>query len=508
MPKFYLTTAIDYVNSLPHVGTAYEKITADVIARYKRLSGFDTFLLMGNDEHSYNVRKEALGKGLEPAEYCDMMAEKFRERWASLEISFDDFIRTTEPRHADAVKDLFTKINGNGDIYKGKYEGYYCVSCEAYLKEKDLADGNCPVHGTRAEWLSEENYFFALSKYAGKLEKHIDENPDFVLPEIRRNEILNVIKGGLEDVSISRSSLGWGVPAPVDAAQTIYVWFDALINYLSGIGYPGTSTLFDRYWPCDLHIVGKDITRFHCVVWPAMLLSAGIPLPKSIFGHGFVSFKGEKMSKTLGHVVDPLDVVAKYGADSLRYYLLREVPFGKDGDFSWELFIERYNSDLANNIGNLVTRTLGMLERYSNAEVPRSQKRNALDDEVISVSSQTIAEYRQFMDGYELHQGVQSALKLSRRANQYIEESQPWVLAKGGDKERLGTVLAVLSEAIRILAGLLCPFLPSKSKEIETLFSIDQVEKAPLKNLAWDENRSRGKKVKPPSPLFPRIEEK
>ncbi|HYR68984.1 MAG TPA: class I tRNA ligase family protein, partial [Candidatus Dormibacteraeota bacterium] len=282
MAKFYITTAIDYVNNVPHIGTAYEKVAADAIARYKRLAGYDTRFLMGNDEHSTNVEKAAREKGLSPQEYCDQMAVVFQDVWKRLDISYDDFIRTTEPRHVRGVQALFTRINERGDIFKGKYEGFYCVSCERYYLEKDLAAGKCPVHGTEPQWLSEENYFFRLSKYGPPLLDHIRSHPEFIVPEIRKNEIVNVIEGGLEDISVSRSSGRWGVPLPNDPAQTVYVWFDALINYITGVGYPEMNGSFARYWPADLHVIGKDITRFHCIIWPAMLMSAGVPLPRTV----------------------------------------------------------------------------------------------------------------------------------------------------------------------------------------------------------------------------------
>ena len=300
MPKFYLTTAIDYVNNIPHVGTAYEKIAADAIARYKRLAGFDTRFLMGNDEHSTNVVKAAREQGLDPMEYCDRMDVVFRGVWKRLDISYDDFIRTTEPRHIRGVQALFEKIAAAGDIYKGKYEGYYCVGCERFYPEKDLVEGKCPIHQTVLEWLSEDNYFFKLSKYGPPLLRHLREHPEFIIPEIRRNEIVNVIEGGLEDISVSRSSGAWGIPLPIDSGQTVYVWFDALINYITGVGYPEANGLFSRYWPADLHVIGKDITRFHCVIWPAMLMSAGVPLPRTVLGTGGSTSRGRSSPNRSG----------------------------------------------------------------------------------------------------------------------------------------------------------------------------------------------------------------
>ncbi|MFA6472920.1 MAG: methionine--tRNA ligase, partial [Candidatus Latescibacterota bacterium] len=350
--KFYITTAIDYVNSLPHIGTAYEKIAADCIARAKRLLGYDVRFCMGTDEHSINVKKKALESGLDPKAYADLMAPRFQEIWRKLSISYDDFIRTTESRHITGVTELFKRIDKAGDIYSDVYKGWYCEGCEAFIQEKDLVEGKCPNHARVPSWIEERNYFFRLSKYGQPLFEHIRNHPDFIRPETRKNEILRLIESGLEDISVSRSGFDWGIPLPEDPGHVVYVWFDALINYLSALGFGGSDeTLVQKYWPADLHVVGKDITRFHCVIWPAMLMSAGIPLPVSVYGHGFIYHRGEKMSKSLGNVLSPLDVADRFGADPLRYFLLREVVFGNDGDFTYDRFIERYNSDLANDLG-------------------------------------------------------------------------------------------------------------------------------------------------------------
>ena len=370
MSRFYLTTAIDYVNSRPHLGTAYEKITADVIARYKRLSGVRTHFVMGNDEHSQNVYRRARELGLAPLAYCDQMEREFRDVWARLNVSFDDFIRTTEDRHRVGVSAMVQRIADRGDLYDAYYEGSYCVSCEAFKPEKDLIDGLCPVHGTKPDWIREKNHFFRLSKYRDALLEHFRAHPEFLQPEVRRNEILRLLEGGLEDISISRAGQHWGIPLPFDQASVVYVWFDALINYASAVGFGRDEAAFAEWWPADLHIIGKDITRFHCVIWPAMLMSAGVPLPRQVFGHGFVTFKGQKMSKTLGTVLDPLDAAAKFGPDPLRLYLVKEIPYGQDGDFSWERFEERYNVDLANNLGNLVNRLAAMTDRYRQGRLP------------------------------------------------------------------------------------------------------------------------------------------
>jgi len=336
MEKFFITTAIDYVNSIPHLGTAYEKIGADIIARFHRLKGEQVYFQMGNDEHSINVKNAAEKEGLSPQEYCDQMRPKFEDVWKKLNISYDQFIQTSNPKHHQAVQKFFDLINKNGDIYEGDYEGLYCESCEAFYTEKDLTDGLCPNHKTKPSTIKEKNYFFKLSKYEKPLLEYISKNPNFILPEMRKNEIINVIKGGLKDVSVSRSGFDWGIKLPTNQKHVVYVWFDALINYITWIGFADDAEKFSKMWPASLHVVGKDITRFHCVIWPAMLLSAGLQLPETVFGHGFVYLKGEKMSKSLGNVVTPLDVVNQYGADALRYYLMRTASFGDDSNFTWD----------------------------------------------------------------------------------------------------------------------------------------------------------------------------
>jgi methionyl-tRNA synthetase len=505
---FYMTTAIDYVNSEPHIGTAFEKIAADAISRFKRLQGRDTFFLMGNDEHSLNVYKEARAQNLDPQEYCDRMADRFKDTWVKLDIAYDDFIRTTDERHVAAVKEIFRRINDRGDIYKGKYEGWYCVSCEAFVQEKDLVEGKCPNHQTAPQWLSEDSYFFALSNYRDRLLEHIRDNPSFVVPEIRRNEIVNVLEGGLEDISVSRTAYQWGVPLPIDNSAIVYVWFDALINYISGAGFPSDDGRFKTLWPADLHVIGKDITRFHCIIWPAMLMSAGVELPKSVLGHGFVSFKGEKMSKSLGNIVRPLDVADKFGADPLRYYLLKEVPLEKDGDFTWELFIERYNADLANDLGNLVSRSLAMVGRYLEGEVPKLS-RDELDLGLGELFEQVLAEYTSRMEGFQIHMAVQEIWKLIRQANRYIEEKAPWVLAKDpARRDELERVLATLLEVIRTTAVMLVPIMPSKASVMwERLGLEGKPAEQKLAGLRWGEPSARSPEpIKAPAPLFPRIE--
>ncbi len=464
MTKFYLTTAIDYVNSRPHLGTAYEKVTADIIARYKRLAGFETHFLMGNDEHSLNVYKKAQEMGLDPLAYCDRMEHEFREVWKQLDISFDDFIRTTEPRHKSSVTTLLEKIRAAGDIYEGEYEGLYCVSCEAFKQEKDLADGNCPMHQTRPEWISEKNHFFRLSKYQKPLLEQYEKRPELLEPAIRRNEVLNVIEAGLDDISISRASQKWGIPVPFDPESAVYVWFDALINYISAVGFGSDDELFARWWPADLHIVGKDITRFHCIIWPAMLMSAGVSIAHQVFGHGFVYFKGEKMSKTLGTVVDPLDAAEKFGPDPLRLYLVREITYGQDGDFSWDRFEGRYNADLANNLGNLVSRVTTMAHKYRDGILPCPV---GTSGRLAEVAERAVSDYRVAMERYALQEGAAAAFGLIDATNEFINENRPWAMAKDPARAaHLSQVLYDVTEAVRIAAILLLPVMPSSVEEI------------------------------------------
>ena len=464
MSKFYLTTAIDYVNSRPHLGTAYEKIAADVIARYKRLSGVDTRFMMGNDEHSQNVFQRARELNKEPLTFCDEMETAFREVWGRLDISFDDFIRTTESRHRTAVTTLVSRIADAGDIYEGFYEGWYCVSCEAFKQEKDLIDGNCPVHQKPPDWIKEKNYFFRLSRYQQRLRAHYDQHPGFLEPESRRNEILRLIEAGLEDISMSRTGQSWGIPLPSDPESVVYVWVDALINYASAVGYGVDDALFAKWWPADLHVIGKDITRFHCVVWPAMLMSAGLPLPGQVFGHGWVHWRGQKMSKSLGTVVDPLEAADRLGPDPLRFYLAKDIAFGQDGDFTWERFEDRYNVDLANNFGNLVSRVVSMVHRYRQGRliVPSREP-----GPLARKATEAVAAYREAMDSYALQQGIEAALSLVDATNEYITTVEPWVVAKDpGREDELDRQLCDMAESVRIAATLLSPVMPSACREV------------------------------------------
>ena len=499
--RFYLTTAIDYVNSRPHLGTAYEKITADAIARYKRLAGFETLFVMGNDEHSQNVYRKAREEGLDPLAYCDRMEREFREAWDLLDISYDDFIRTTQPRHKAAVQELVRRIAARGDVYEGFYEGWYCVGCEAFKQEKDLVDGRCPLHST-VDWIKEKNHFFRLSRYQQPLIDHITAHPEFVEPDVRRNEILRLIESGLDDISISRAGQSWGIPVPHDPSSVVYVWFDALINYAAAAGFGTDEAMFAKWWPADLHVIGKDITRFHTVIWPAMLMSAGIALPRQVFGHGFVSVDGQRMSKTLGNVIHPGELVARFGADPVRLYLIKEVTYGGDGDFSWSRLQERYNTDLANNLGNLVSRIAAMAEKYRGGTLAPAEAPGRLAD----VATRALADYRAAMDALALEGGAAAAFRIIDAANEYIAETEPWALARDEkNAARLSQVLFDVAEALRVAAILLLPIVPKSAAEIlRRVGETTPVDRLRLDAAAWRPGGART--IQKADALWPRMD--
>jgi methionyl-tRNA synthetase len=503
--RYYLTTAIDYVNSRPHLGTAYEKITADVIARYKRLRGLDVHFLMGNDEHSQNVYKRAVEQGFHnnPVGYCDRMEAEFTSIWRALDCSYDDFIRTTQPRHKAAVQKMAQACYEAGDIYEGVYEGWFCVSCEAFKQEKDLVDGKCPLHPTLTpEWIREKNYFFRLSKYRDRLLKHFEAHPEFLEPEIRRNEILRLLDAGLEDISMSRAGQSWGVPLPFDPDSVVYVWFDALINYATAVGYGTDEARCAAWWPADLHIIGKDITRFHTVFWPAMLWSAGLEAPRQVFGHGWLHYGGQRMSKSLGTSVDPMEAAQKFGRDAIRLYLTKEITYGSDGDFTWERFEERYNVDLANNFGNLVSRVVSMADKYRGGRIVPAGDGGRLAD----VSGTALARYRTAMDGFALHEGVAAAFQIVDAANVFIADSAPWKLAKdAGNAARLDAVLFQAAEAVRVAALLLRPVMPSSCDEILRRIGAPVTGAAlRLEHARWETSGERATVQGPP--MWPRAE--
>jgi methionyl-tRNA synthetase len=459
--KTYLTCAIDYANGLPHLGHAIEKIGGDAMARYHRRKGEEVYFVIGMDEHGLKVMQSATAEGITPQQWVDNIAGNFRSTWEKLHISFDDFIRTTEPRHRRAVETMIERMSAAGDFYKAKYEGYYCVGCEAFKRQDELMTVAgvqvCPIHPTRQiVWSEEENWFFKLSRYQDRLLKLLDDQPEFVQPEIRRNEIRNVIEGGLEDISVSRARLPWGIPWPGENGTSVYVWIDALTNYLTAAGFPDDK--YKELWPADWHVIGKDITRFHCIYWPAMLMSADVELPKSVWGHGFITMGGGKMSKSEGVKVELQEAIDRHGPDALRYFLLKDIPWNGDGEFSYERFDERYNADLANNFGNLTNRAISMIERYREGTVPQARQ-TRLDEDIAGI----LVRYRSAMDENLLHQGAAVAMELSSLANGFIEEQAPWSLAKDpGASERLDDVLGALARALAALCVLLEPFAPAK----------------------------------------------
>ncbi len=506
MKRYYLTTAIDYVNAKPHLGTAYEKIGADCLARFKRMANYDTYFLMGTDEHSTNVEREASRLGKDPIAYCDEMAKEFESVWAKLHISYDRFIRTTDPSHVAAVQEIFQKIYDNGYIYSGEYEGYYCISCEEFIVEKDLVDGKCARHKQKPEWIKEKNFFFALSEFTGRLKQHIESNFEFIRPEIRRNEILRLVEQGLEDISVSRAGKRWGVPIPFAEGQVVYVWFDALINYVSALGYAdGPGERYKRYWPADCHIIGKDITRFHCLIWPAMLMAADIPLPKCVFGHGFVYSRGTKMSKTVGNIVDPEQMAAFFGPDALRYLLLRDIAFSRDGDFTIERAITKYNAELANELGNLFSRTLTMVERYLKGEVPAWSPGARSDYERLTEGM--VDRYEASMERLAFDEALDAMWQSVQAANRYVEEKKPWQLARLESKGALEDALRALLELLRTTSLLCTPVMPMKAAEMRRQLGLPVEITALRIDEAHRPGDAEWKRIGEITPLFPKIED-
>ncbi len=518
---FFITTAIDYPNSRPHIGTAFEKIGADVQARFRRMEGESVHFLMGNDENTIKVSQAAEAKGVEPKAYVDDMARQFREVWSALEISNDDFIQTSEGRHRVGCRKFIQAVHDAGDIYKKSYIGLYCDGCEAFKTDKEIVDGRCPNHPNRElRRVEEENYFFRLTAFADRLLAHYEAHPDFIQPESRRNEILSLVKSGLQDVSITRKGFTWGIPVPFDEEQTIYVWFDALLNYITAIGYGTDEARFAQIWPADVHVIGKDITRFHCALWPAMLMSAGLPLPRKVFGHGFVYRKDEatgevqKLSKSLGNAVEPMDLINTFSSEAFRYYFMSQCPFGGDGEFSFERFAETYNSGLANNLGNLYSRTLSMCVKYFDG---RLEGAGAVDPTAwlagLDLPS-LVADLRGSIGSF----GYTSALQriwneVLDAANRYIEITKPFSLAKT-DLEATKVVLVNLAEAVRVVAILIKPFLPSTAETFYHAFS--SAEGRPWDLVGYDDALSRPELADlrvtaplvggKPAPLFPKID--
>ena len=506
MAKFYLTTSIAYVNSVPHVGFALECIQADALARYNKLKGNEVFFLTGTDEHGVKIFDTAKGLNRDPKEYVDEISSRYLDLKSLLNLTNDDFIRTSSDRHKVGAKALWTKLIESGDIYKNFYEGLYCVGCEAFILEKDLdAEGNCPIHKKAPKPIKEENYFFRLSKYSDKIKELIEKDQLLILPKNRKKEMINLIGDGLNDVSFSRpkTSLTWGVDVPDDPDHVMYVWCDALTNYISALGYGTEKTdLFEKYWPCDAHMLGKDILRFHATIWIGMLLSAGVELPKSILVHGYVTSEGQKMSKSLGNVVDPFSYVEKYGADALRYYLLREIPTADDGDFTHSSFVEIFNSELANNLGNLLNRVLMMSERYMNAEV----KEITDAGEIYAFLEEKVKKYDELFMGFDYRGAAELVLEILNFANKYIDDKKPWSMAKTGDMKDVQKVLYELIEIVKFAAVLLVPFIPQSAYSILNQLSVEE-KNVSFDLLKWGTVKSGTKLKREEKVLFPRLEE-
>ncbi|WP_425404878.1 methionine--tRNA ligase [Hwanghaeella sp.] len=508
MKRYYLSTAISYVNGRPHLGHAYEVISADVIARFMRLDGHQVFFLTGTDEHGQKVEKTARNAGKEPREFCDDIAASFQEMARDLNISNDDFIRTTEPRHFESVQDLWRKIDANGDIYLGKYAGWYSVRDEAFFGEDELTKGEggkfFAPSGAEVEWVEEPSYFFKLSAYGDKLLQYYTDNPGFIQPDYRRNEIVNFVKQGLTDLSISRTSFNWGIPVPDDPEHIMYVWLDALTNYITGVGYPDTeSEAYKTFWPADLHIVGKDIMRFHTIYWPAFLMAAGLPLPKRVFGHGFLNIEGEKMSKSLGNVITPQSMVEAFGLDQVRYFLMREVPYGNDGSFSKDSMIHRINSDLANDFGNLSQRVLSMIAKNCGGAVPTPGPFTDEDKALTQAGLDVADAMRAAMQEQAIHKALEAAWKVVGEANRYVDQQAPWALRKT-DPDRMATVLYVLADVIRMLAIYAQPVVPASASRM-----LDQlvVPEDARDFSALSKSLTPGTELPKPSPVFPRYQE-
>ncbi len=506
---FYVTTPIYYVNDFPHIGHAYTTVAADVLARYHRYAGRDVFFLTGTDEHGQKVEKAAEAAGETPIQLADRVVERFKNLWVKLNISNDDFIRTTQERHIWAASRFFEAVQEHGDIYLGMYEDWYCTPCESFWTEQQLVNGKCPDCGRDVHKLKEESYFFKMSAYQKPLIDYLEANPSFVRPESRYNELVSFVRGGLKDLSISRTTFSWGIPVPGNQKHVIYVWFDALLNYISALGYPDDMERFNHFWPADVHLIGKDILRFHAVYWPTFLMAAGLKPPRQVFAHGWWTIEGKKMSKSLRNVVDPYALVDTYGIDPLRYFLLREVPFGQDGDFSHQAMVHRINSDLANDFGNLLNRSVGMLVKYFGGKLAEPTDLTDLEGEIRELTMETYRQVEAAFGDLAFHQALIAIWKLVGRLNKYIDETAPWVLYKDPNKHpRLMAVMATLFEGLRHISQMIYPFMPDSAQKMRNqllLSPIDTLTSRYETDRIWGQ-MPIGQAISRKPPLFPRIE--